>query len=183
MLGVHVSCPDVAVRLSFSLGSLYRPNTSRIRAVLASAGSGVRGGSRGSAVSALGGLGARGGRPGSLTALPRGLALFYSNERANSKQVTAAMHILYARRSTNLPISYSRRPGGGSRRVPRAATEGRREATSARTEEPRAHPRAVPNPEHGSTHGPRHWAWAPNDAIPFIRNVQIRLSVAAKAAR
>ena len=51
-----------------SLGSLYRPNTSRIRAVLASAGSGVRGGSRGSAVSALGGLGARGGRPGSLTA-------------------------------------------------------------------------------------------------------------------
>ena len=49
----------------------YRPNTSRIRAVLASAGSGVRGGSRGSAVSALGGLGARGGRPGcgSLTAL------------------------------------------------------------------------------------------------------------------
>ena len=67
-----MSCPDVAVRLSFSLGSLYRPNTSRIRAVLASAGSGVRGGSRGSAVSALGGLGARGGRPGSLTAL-RGL--------------------------------------------------------------------------------------------------------------
>ena len=67
-----MSCPDVAVRLSFSisLGSLYpRPNTSRIRAVLASAGSGVRGGSRGSAVSALGGLGARGGRPGSLTAL------------------------------------------------------------------------------------------------------------------
>lgn len=154
MQGVHVSCPDVAVRLSFSLGSLYRPNTSRIRAVLASAGSGVRGGSRGSAVSALGGLGARGGRPGSLytdrTARFRP-GLF--DERANSKTGNSSdAHIIRTtldeladiiltaarRRVPPSPESSNRGAARGHLRAHRGT-----QSTSARSPEPRArqHPR------------------------------------------
>ena len=153
MQGVHVSCPDVAVRLSFSLGSLYRPNTSRIRAVLASAGSGVRGGSRGSAVSALGGLGARGGRPGSLTAL-RGLDRAPGfRKRANSKTGNSSdAHIIRTtldeladiiltaarRRVPPSPESSNRGAARGHLRAHRGT-----QSTSARSPEPRArqHPR------------------------------------------